>query len=222
MTLAQIQNGMLQLEESLKTFNVRLPGRGGKVAQAFVISRYYEEARRKLVDQGCAADKIDAMPQVQVVALWAYRDYRLGQEEPLKWTYAENGVEHPGYLEAKENLNAATKRMDRLFFHGLLTGLGGNFGGYNRVFELRGRDSRRRAALRCVEAIRLHAALNRGKWPNSLDEITSVPIPDDPFTHKPFHYRIKDDRAILTSVLRPGEQPESQDMVTYEMTLRRE
>ena len=68
----------------------------------------------------------------------------------------------------------------------------------------------------------LHAALNRDKWPTSLEEITSVPVPDDPLTHKPFHYKIKENRAILSSILRPGEEADSQDMVTYEMTLRQE
>lgn len=220
MTLAQVQDGLLQLEEMLKSFSVRLPGKTGKMAQAFVISSYHEEARRKLLGQGFTEEKLEAMPNVQVVALWAYREYRISQEELLKWTYAENGTRHPGFLEAQQSVNTAVKRIDRLFFHGLLTALGGDFGGYNRVFEVTARDARRRAALRCVEAIRLHAALNRGEWPRSLEEITSVPVPDDPLTRKPFQYTIRENRAILSSPLRPGEKPDSQDMVAYELRLR--
>ena len=41
------------------------------------------------------------------------------------------------------------------------------------------------AALRVVEAIRMHLAANPGGLPKSLDEITIVPIPNDPMTGKP-------------------------------------
>lgn len=220
MTLDQVQVGLIKLEATLQAYNVNQAGRPGRVAKAFVISSYKEEARRKLLDQGFTPEKLDAMPDVQVVALWAYRDFRVSQEELLKWTYVENGTKHPGYAEAKDAVNAAAKRLDRLFFHGLLTGLGSDFSSHNRIFELTDRDARRRAALRCVEAIRLHAALNRGTWPKTLEDITSVPVPFDPITNKPFEYRVKDNRAILSSPLRPGEKADSPDVVVYDLRFR--
>jgi hypothetical protein len=59
------------------------------------------------------------------------------------------------------------------------------------------RMERRIAALRAVEAIRLHAATHDGKLPQSLDEVTAVPIPLNPFTGKPFAYRLEGATAIL-------------------------
>jgi hypothetical protein len=48
---------------------------------------------------------------------------------------------------------------------------------------------RRVAALRTVEALRLHAASHDGKLPDSPGQITEVPIADDPATgKKPLEY----------------------------------
>lgn len=44
---------------------------------------------------------------------------------------------------------------------------------------------RRVAALRTIEALRLHAVSHDGKLPESLGHVTEVPIPDDPATGKP-------------------------------------
>jgi hypothetical protein len=47
---------------------------------------------------------------------------------------------------------------------------------------------RRIAALRTIEAVRLHLT-EKGKLPEKLDDITVVPVPTDPLTGKPFEYR---------------------------------
>ncbi len=56
---------------------------------------------------------------------------------------------------------------------------------------------RRIAALRVIEAIRQHSASHGGKLPESLEEITEVPVPEDPATGEPFIYRAADDAALL-------------------------
>ena len=50
--------------------------------------------------------------------------------------------------------------------------------------------------LRTVEALRMYAA-EHGRWPEKLDEIKAVPVPNDPFTEKPFEYAVKDGVALL-------------------------
>jgi hypothetical protein len=52
-------------------------------------------------------------------------------------------------------------------------------------------------ALRTVEAIRHYAAGHDSRLPESLDKISDLPIPNDLFTGKPFHYEVKDGAAIL-------------------------
>ena len=57
---------------------------------------------------------------------------------------------------------------------------------------------RRIAALRVIEAIRLYAASNQGNPPEQLNQITEVPVPDDPATGKPFEYRRDGAASVLT------------------------
>ena len=52
-----------------------------------------------------------------------------------------------------------------------------------------------------VEALRLYAHSHNGCLPEKLDEMTEVPIPDDPVTGKPFVYRL--DGATATIELTP-------------------
>ncbi|HDS85262.1 MAG TPA: hypothetical protein ENN97_08735 [Phycisphaerales bacterium] len=56
---------------------------------------------------------------------------------------------------------------------------------------------RLRAALQCIEAMRLHAALNEGVFPHSLTEITDVRVPLDPMTRQAFVYERRNGVFIL-------------------------
>jgi len=53
-------------------------------------------------------------------------------------------------------------------------------------------------ALRIIEAVRHYAAGHGAHLPESLDKITDLPIPNDSFTGKPFHYELKDEAATLS------------------------
>jgi hypothetical protein len=61
------------------------------------------------------------------------------------------------------------------------------------------RQQRRIDALRIVEAVRDYAATHDAHLPESLDKIVDVPIPNDLFSGKPFHYEIADGAAILSA-----------------------
>jgi hypothetical protein len=61
------------------------------------------------------------------------------------------------------------------------------------------------AALRLVEAVRLHAGANGGKLPAKLSDITVVPISDNPFNGQPFDYRLDGDTAVIFAA---GQQPQ--------------
>jgi hypothetical protein len=49
-----------------------------------------------------------------------------------------------------------------------------------------------------IEAIRMAGASNGGKLIDSLDQ-SPVPVPNDPFTGKPFSYKVSGDVAVLSS-----------------------
>ena len=78
------------------------------------------------------------------------------------------------------------------------------------------RLDRQIAALRVVEALRIHR--RRAQWHTArvAGSITDVPVPDDPATGEPFIYRADDGAAILHG-LRAGLplQP------TYRITIKR-
>jgi hypothetical protein len=52
------------------------------------------------------------------------------------------------------------------------------------------------AALQAIEALRMHAA-QHGQWPERLEDVTVVPVPNDPINEAPFRYRREGDQAIL-------------------------
>jgi hypothetical protein len=79
------------------------------------------------------------------------------------------------------------------------------------------RADRKVAALRIVEALRMHAAGKEGGLPESLDEIKEVPIPTDPMTGQPFAYHLEGATAVLSA---PPPQPK-QPGLTYRITLRK-
>src|SRR5260370_13247369 len=89
-----------------------------------------------------------------------------------------------------------------------------------RVLMARTRLERRVAALRCVEAVRLHAAAHGGRWPRWLHQVTEAPVPFDPAPGKPFDYRVDDGRAYLTRPDVFPRRPNRYTSVRYALTLR--
>jgi hypothetical protein len=57
---------------------------------------------------------------------------------------------------------------------------------------------RQLAALTAVEALRSYAAMNAGRLPERLDQVTDTPVPMNPATGKPFEYRVADGVATLS------------------------
>ena len=76
---------------------------------------------------------------------------------------------------------------------------------------MRRRLDQRIALLRHVEALRLYAAEHDGTLPAKLSEV-SVPLPDDPFTGKPFRYEVTGNTAHLrgSSAAGRGKEPRLQ------------
>jgi hypothetical protein len=90
------------------------------------------------------------------------------------------------------------------------------------VLPLRREQARleqRIARLRIIEAIRMHAAEHNGQLPATLAEV-AVPLPDDPFTGKPFGYESDGATAKVKGGSIPGG-PMQADSVEYAMTLRK-
>jgi hypothetical protein len=77
-------------------------------------------------------------------------------------------------------------------------------------------------ALRIVEALRHYAAGHGSRLPESLDKITDLPIPNDPFTGKPFHYEVKDGVATLSGDTVPLPDPDREPAaIRYAVRIRK-
>lgn len=156
--------------------------------------RGYPSAKQRLIESGMTADKVEAMPVPQVLMIDAIRQYTILRDELMKWACLP-------YHQAEPFIQATQEKMTSAFDAGeetlplassSLTALGS-------AMSAAVRTSRNVAALRVVEAIRMHAAANGGHLPKTLEEISIVPVPLDPSTGKAFQYQVNNSVAELQS-----------------------
>jgi hypothetical protein len=174
----------------------------------------YPEAKKALIAQGRDAKVIEALPVIQVVSMRALQVYEELQDDMYKWLglpYAERG---DGLEKAEKRFREAKARMDVLPLFNLLPAI-------PKVAFAQVRLERRIAALRCVEALRLHAAAHDGKLPTGLDEVSDVPIPLDPVTGKFFEYKVDGAKATIHGPPPRGQRASQGNSVFYELTLAR-
>jgi hypothetical protein len=84
------------------------------------------------------------------------------------------------------------------------------------VRRAQGRLEQRIGLLRHIEALRLYAAGHDGKLPAGLAEV-AVPLPDDPFSGKPFRYERVGATAHLRGTPPSGEEKVPAFNIHYEL-----
>jgi hypothetical protein len=205
MTLAEVQAGMAKLEQILDDFSLR---KRDRLEQSAFFVMALPGAKEALIAKGLKAEELEKMPTIQVVALHAYREYREAYDEVLKWMYVPESLHEAGFQKAAARYKKATERLDLLLFHNLMratVGINEDQFSLDKLYAAYGRFDRRIAALRCLEAVRLQAAADEGKWPATLRDVTEVPVPNDPVTGKPFVYQLHGDRATLATPKADGK-----------------
>lgn len=159
-------------------------------------------ARKYLTERGGMTDAaVKAMPKEQAILLATAAHYREIRDDFFAGAYLPF-PEGRSYLETaaarlKELPNTEGVRLARMFLPAL-----------PRVQLAVPRTDRRVAALRLVEALRIHAAANGGQLPDKLEQVTAVPVPSDPTTGKAFEYQHEGQTATITSRI-PGEPLET-------------
>jgi hypothetical protein len=180
-----------------------------------VVAAVHPRAKQFLIERGMKAGDVEALPMIQAVLLLEVHNYDRYFDEQLKWFGVPYWQARAGMAQAdqefREGVVAATERGMTLVkvlmaatYQVYLTGV---------------RIDRRIAALRCVEAIRLHAA-RQGRLPAALSAIREVPIPADPVTGKDFEYQLEGGKAVLYGPP-PGEKQWERHGLRYEITLAR-
>ncbi|MGC4002393.1 MAG: hypothetical protein QM811_04295 [Pirellulales bacterium] len=178
-----------------------------------LIARYTPLAKVGLRERGWTDDKLAKLDPVQLILLeFVRRNDELGQE--VLRTFH---LSYPEYARTQAALEVASSTVDRQLKSAsepfqLPQLLGAAQPELRRATV---RLDRQIAALRVIEALRLHAAANGGALPKSLDDVTLVPIPADPVSGKPFDYTLEKDTATLTG-------PELRNTpFKYELTMRK-
>lgn len=170
----------------------------------------YPEAKQELIRSGQDPKRVEAMPVQQVILMAAHHEYLHHRDEIDKWFCVPYWQAREGLAQAEQSRRAGGL-MKGYPFTMLLPSV-------SHAYYITTEFNCDIAALRCVEAIRMHAAANNGSLPASLDAITAVPLPINPMTGKPFDYQLSDNRAVLTAVAPAGE-PYS-DKARWVITIR--
>ncbi len=167
------------------------------------VGREFLKTARTLSDSQLAA-----MPDDQIVALYVGDRYREIWDDHHKAGYlpARDAI---AQVAAAEPRRAQDRNGPLALFAQYLPAVGSAM-----MAELR--LDRRVAALRVLEAIRIHAAANAGALPDALSQVSEVPVPDDPATGKPFDYHRDRNSSTLSGPRAglPGPLP------TYRITMR--
>lgn len=175
------------------------------------VTIFWPKAKQALVASGRPAAEVDKMPPLQAVLLWAKAEHDRYRHDLIKWFSLPFAEGREGFERASSALKAAKESKQTLsVVFDLLTA-------FDKVHFASMRTDRRFAILRCIEAIKLHAADN-GTLPQSLDEIKAAPIPLDPMVNKPFEYKLQGDIAVLTAPLYGTPRGNGW---RYEITLRK-
>lgn len=205
MTTAQLKKLIGYIDRLLEV------GRDGKKTIEYLSEKasddkYMSAARKRLIDSGIPAARLDTFSPYQIVILNEKLEYEIRRDEAMKF------VNLPTW-EALPRLDAVARPKERALFDGFAAA-------FNKVRIAQGRLEQRVALLRHVEAIRLYAAAHGGKVPEKLADV-DVPLPCDPFTGKPFRYEVRDGAAHVR-----GSPPKGQEKVPvynlhYEIIIRK-
>jgi hypothetical protein len=164
-------------------------------------------ARNRLVEEGWKEELVRKFPPVQVILLDEKRAFEVRRDERLKLL----GLT-PWQIDALVGGEKSGSEADGLFADLLPDIL--------KARRAQGRLEQRVALLRHVEALRLYAAAHDGKLPEKLAEV-AVPLPDDPFTGKPFAYQVEAATAHLRGSSPRGEEKSPGFNIHYAVTLQK-
>jgi hypothetical protein len=171
-------------------------------------------AARKFVarSKGLSAEQVEAMPPAQVLLLYVMGTFHEDRDDFYRAAYLPYPQCFP-LLEAAHNRlrdapSSEAHVLSRIFLPAL-----------NKVISRQALVERTFAALRIIEALRMYAAAHDGKLPEKLNDVTEVPLPDDPGTGRPFEYSREGETVTLVSQV-PGD-PLPSNGLRYRVTIRK-
>ncbi len=159
-----------------------------KPALDALLAKALPVARRVLRESGISETDVERMSPAEMAARAALEAYQTHRDETAKWCYLP-------YAQAERPIQEDADKLARLAHEAGMQWDAVSEGGI--LMQAAARLDRDLAALRCLEAIRLHAASHSGQLPERLEDITEVPVPPNPLTGQPFRYRAEERYVIL-------------------------
>lgn len=164
-------------------------------------------AEKSLVANGLSAEAVAAMPVHQVALLYSLQIYHRLLDDAIKNYY----LPFPQAVVGIDSviLRANREQSEILPLAELL------MPAVKNARIPMARNDRRIAVLRVIEAIRIYGAAHDGNLPERLEDVSEVPIPEDPVTGLPFEYVRDGYKAVLSG-------PTLRDFpLSYEITMNR-
>jgi hypothetical protein len=193
-TPPEFEKFVTQLFDDLaKAGGESLRGFEGKLTLTAVALKTYPEAKRWLIAQGRAEDKVKAMPALQVVLMYQLDQYDAFRDEIV------SAFSLPPW-QGHAVLDQVDKKLRGLRADGDINPLVMLFlPAAVKVHEADARLQRTVAALRVAEALRWYAMAHDGKVPDALADVRELPGVIDPQTGKGFDafYKVADATAIF-------------------------
>lgn len=190
---------------------ITLQNWGNRMGMGVRVAFAYPQARELLIQRGVGRELIESASMLQVFMLAEILEYDRLLDEMRKWVLSSSpqATQELAKIDEVVRKNAQEQNRGTLLARMFLPSL-------QSVIDAKLRLKRRLIALQTIEALRLHAAQNRGQFPEKLSDITLVPVPNDPVTNQPFGYEMKGDRAKLTG----APFGKSRTAIHYELELQ--
>jgi hypothetical protein len=149
------------------------------------------DSRNRLIHAGFATMDVDSMPDLQVVC----RDYLSlirSNREKLTSLMELNEVErNTEIVLLSKELNRLETTLDTLLTGGFVTTELEELPNFGRRFSNYIAMKRKIEMLRLAESVRFHTSFFNGRVPASLQELSELTVPSDPFEGRPFGYAAK-------------------------------
>lgn len=158
------------------------------------VKETYLKALAKLMETGRSKSELEKMSKPQVVLLYIATVYSELRDNLLQWASVPYWQSRSGVDVAQKAFKTNVKKDPLL--HAFMASMS-VFSEHDWWHYGPALTERRLATLRVIEAIRLYAANHEGRLPETLDEISEVPIPFNPVTGKPFPYKLEGNTAVL-------------------------
>jgi hypothetical protein len=163
-------------------------------------------ARGRLLEYGIPEERLARFPADQVILLDERLRYEVRRDEVMKFMILPT-------WQVEELISRIKPAKEEGLLDFLVPAI-------QKVRKAQGRLEQRIALLRCVEALRLYAAAHDSKLPDKLSDCP-VPLPDDPFTGKPFRYKLDGSTAHLRGTPPRGQEKIAGVNIHYEITIQK-